>query len=340
MSYDGILCSVVFVDQDSLTRLSALYLCLPELCEECDCDGTVLPALESFAKRWRLPKVNYLFYHYFYKAAVGDATWKCRLAENKRLGPVVLEAYAHSTLRNQYFAWLYEYKANHPNTALRTEYDVVQEEESISRADRLVAPTLFCGNLDLLEVSVPTSTTANDSEEARDDFKLLLMEHGEESEEYKAAVEHEQNIAKEIKQCIDEDRTRRDGNNEGSSRLAYYLSMSAKVQEDASQAVTEDMKSKNKRRRASKAGLRDFTKKRRKTKKGNNVIKGWSVEGKQYMFEMIGKISQDEQSSIRKKWEAMYHKLWVVARQVDDEVGDDEDDEAFEMDEAVLYAEL
>ena len=58
------------------------------------------------------------------------------------------------------------------------------------------------------------------------------------------------------------------------------------------------------------------------------------------MFEMIGKISQDKQSGIRKKWEAMYHKLWVVARQVDDEVGDDEDDEAFEMDEAVLYAEL
>jgi hypothetical protein len=36
----------------------------------------------------------------------------------------------------------------------------------------------------------------------------------------------------------------------------------------------------------------------------------------------------------------MYHKLWAVARQVDDVVGDDEDDEAFKMDEAVLYAEV
>ena len=87
--------------------------------------------------------------------------------------------------------------------------------------------------------------------------------------------------------------------------------------------------------------MHDFTKKRRKTKKGNNAIKGWSVKGKQYVIEMIGKISQDEQSGICKKWEAMYHKLWVVARQVDDEVGDDEDDEAFEiMDEAMFYAEL
>jgi hypothetical protein len=33
-----------------------------------------------------------LFYHYFNKAAIGDATLKCRLAENKRLGPVFLEA--------------------------------------------------------------------------------------------------------------------------------------------------------------------------------------------------------------------------------------------------------
>jgi hypothetical protein len=36
----------------------------------------VLLALESFAEHWRLPKVNYLFYHYFYRAAIGDSTWK------------------------------------------------------------------------------------------------------------------------------------------------------------------------------------------------------------------------------------------------------------------------
>ncbi len=101
--------------------LSALYLCLPELCEECNCDRMVLPALESFAKCWRLPKLNYLFYHYFYRAAVGDATWKYRLAENKRLGPVILEAYTHTRLCNQYFAWLYEYKADHPESELKTE---------------------------------------------------------------------------------------------------------------------------------------------------------------------------------------------------------------------------
>jgi hypothetical protein len=75
-------------------------------------------------------------------------------------------------------------------------------------------------------------------------------------------------------------------------------------------------------------------------RKEKNAIKGWSVEGKQHVCKMIGKISQDKQSGICKKWEAMYGKLWAVARQADNVVGDDEDDEAFEMDEAMLYAEV
>ena len=58
-------------------------------------------------------------------------------------------------------------------------------------------------------------------------------------------MEQDQNIAKEIKQCIDEDKTR-DGSNKGTSRLAHYVKMSAKLQEDASQTIVEDRKSKNK----------------------------------------------------------------------------------------------
>ena len=74
------------------------------------------------------------------------------------------------------------------------------------------------------------------------------------------------------------------------------MKMNAKLQEDTSQTVVEDRKSKNKQRRASKSGLCDFTNKKRKTKKRKNAINGWSVKGKQYMCKMIGKITQDEQS--------------------------------------------
>jgi len=58
--------------------------------------------------------------------------------------------------------------------------------------------------------------------------------HGEEDDEHKAAMEHDRNIAKEIKECIDEDRTSISDNGQGSSRLAHYKRMSAKLQEDAS----------------------------------------------------------------------------------------------------------
>jgi hypothetical protein len=85
----------------------------------------------------------------------------------------------------------------------------VQDEESESGEEQPVAPALFCRNLDLLEVPVPTSTITEDSgkqesedDEARDVFKLLLKEHEEGFHEYMEAMEHNQNIAKEIKQCI------------------------------------------------------------------------------------------------------------------------------------------
>jgi hypothetical protein len=42
---------------------------------------------------------------------------------------------------------------------------MVQEEVSVTGEIRLVTLTLFCRNLDLFEVSVPTSTTTSDSGE-------------------------------------------------------------------------------------------------------------------------------------------------------------------------------
>jgi hypothetical protein len=97
----------------------------------------------------------------------------------------------------------------------------------------------------LCQLMHDSSKQESEDDEARDNFKLLLKEYGEGIDKYKAAMGHDQNIAKEIKQCIDEDKTR-DGSNKGSSRLAHYMKMSAKLQEDAFQTIAEDRKSKNK----------------------------------------------------------------------------------------------
>ena len=79
-----------------------------------------------------------------------------------------------------------------------------------------------------------------------------------------------------------------------------------------------------------------------------NVHEKNNQERKQHKQGMVGpresvcvqdgdKIRQDKQSSVAKKWEAMCQQLWAVARQVGNEVGDDEDNEGFKMDEAVSH---
>ena len=45
------------------------------MCSECEIDGLILPSIESFQMRLKLPKVNFIFYEYFFKAVVGDGVY-------------------------------------------------------------------------------------------------------------------------------------------------------------------------------------------------------------------------------------------------------------------------
>ena len=81
-----------------------------EMCSECEIDGSILQSIKSFQMRLKLPKVNSIFYEYFFKAVVRDGIWKQCFAENKRFGTNVSKAFAHAIIENNYFAWLYDYK--------------------------------------------------------------------------------------------------------------------------------------------------------------------------------------------------------------------------------------
>lgn len=231
-----------------------------------------------------------------YKAVIGDTRCKSRMTKNKRLRTIIAEAYAHATLHNHYFVWLFKYKANHPESNLVTEYDNLTQGPLNDSKDQqgMLLTTLFCGDLDMVEVLV-----------TREEIKMHLQGGSEMvDEEHKVAREHAESVTNDIRHCIDDDKV---GSGDGSSRLAQYLKMVAKLEEDATQKpMMVDRKSTKKRRQESERTLSDFMKETRKTKKGSNTIKGWSVEGKQYMKEMVGKINQDKQSGICKKWEAMY----------------------------------
>ena len=78
-------------------------MCVDEKC--------VMLSLESIEQRLENPKAYYVFYEFFYKAAVGEGDWKnCLKISDKRFGNDSTEVFALLLFANNYKAWLYEEK--------------------------------------------------------------------------------------------------------------------------------------------------------------------------------------------------------------------------------------
>jgi hypothetical protein len=182
--------------------------------------------------------------------------------------------------------------------------------------------------LDFIEVSVPGSAgTGGDAiTQEQDDFKLLPPppneEDGESGNEQKSAREHDEAVAKEIKDLIDRDQP--GGNGDGTSRLSYFLKMKSKLEEDwwalLSADTLLDKKRAQQQSQASKTSLREFTKASRKSKKDSDVIMGWTLQGRQYMQTMRCIINGEEESGVHKKWETV-HKKMCKAVELNEEEG-------------------
>ena len=71
-----------------------------------------MPSIESLRRRLKDPKAYFIFYMFFYTAAVGEVQWKKCLSvgEEGRIGSNTMEAFALLVLVNNYKAWLYEEK--------------------------------------------------------------------------------------------------------------------------------------------------------------------------------------------------------------------------------------
>lgn len=110
-------------------RFQILYP-LPELCNLCAKGNYILPSLEAFQMRLEIPCVYMIFHEYFLKSSVGDTRWKATCLDAKSLSdplaPVQGEAFAMITLKNNYFAWLWEAKLN-LKKLLVTDYDTESE---------------------------------------------------------------------------------------------------------------------------------------------------------------------------------------------------------------------
>ena len=231
-----------------------------EMCEECAQGGMVLPSIESFNERWALPKVHFTFYDYFFKAVIGEGTWKRRLKENKRLGTIVAEAYTHAVLTNNYFAWLYQYKAKNTTSPLTTEYDYVnqnsnEENEETDDEDGNPQLLLFCADLDFVEVSC--HSTSNTDAGGRRNFELVLN-HDDAEEKYKEAKEDAEATSNVVKRSILE----ADGGHNDNGSLATYRKMKASLlaeaaSENAAATTPREREDQRKRKRKSLKDLKE-----------------------------------------------------------------------------------
>jgi hypothetical protein len=131
--------------------------------------------------RLKLPKVNFIFYEYFFKAVVGDGNWKQCFAENTRLGTNISEAFAHAIIENNYFAWLYVYKNQKPKTQdapykLYTMWPNKKIEDSNDNDNKWI----FCSDLEEIEITL--------SKDDCGDYELVFDE-GPTKTQAKAAAE-------------------------------------------------------------------------------------------------------------------------------------------------------
>jgi hypothetical protein len=302
------------------------------MCKECDAIGKVLPSLESFRQRWNLPKIYFVFYNYFLKSVIQESVWVDRVntpssGMGARLGPVISEAYTLALLENHYFSWLYQFKIEHPNNTLITEYDQRDDQGGDdANTEQETEIDLFCGALVLsdCEISVPVTATAinttneeNEQQEAgrNNDFKILLLS-GDTADPaaHKAVRDHDQEISKGIKAKIYCDQ-HGNGDDGYYTRHDSYKKMSSTLDQDMQQINQENGANIKKRKRKSKSGMMAFTSSVHKSKKGSDEIAGWSTEGKKFMCELFNEIKQDEQSGVCKKWEDPYKRSYVQGNQ-------------------------
>ena len=111
-----------------------------------------MPSIESIGRRLEDPKAYYIFYMYFYTAAVGEVRWKeCMAKKETRIGSNTTEAFALLVLVNNYKAWLYEEKKKH-KTDLWTEYDCPPSYGKPSIVDKILDGVQF--NLET-EITAP-----------------------------------------------------------------------------------------------------------------------------------------------------------------------------------------
>jgi hypothetical protein len=234
-------------------------------------------SLESIEQRLENPKAYYVFYQFFYKAAVGEIRWKeCMDSLETRIGNDTTEAFALLLFANNYKAWLYEEKLNH-GEALWTEYDSVPasvRRESI--VDRLLFDLEFVLDKDAEELVVrdPTKQTYKKATKARKDWLTAL---------------------KRLPICTE---------------MRNTWQQTARAEEidenEPNAGETPNKRERMKKRRKLMKGLKKWT---GAADEGERKFKGWSDNGHKAFEQSTMDIRNDVQSGMYAVWETAFRDV-------------------------------
>jgi hypothetical protein len=233
-------------------------------------------SLESIERRLEDPKAYYVFYQFFYKAAVGEVRWNdCMDSGDVRIGNDTTEAFALLLFANNYKAWLYEEKVTHGG-ALWTEYDSVGK----SIVDVLLLDQEF-----VLE---------------EDTEKLLVIDTTKQT--YKKAVKARKDWLTELKRmpiCAEMKRTwQQTARDEGGLALNN--------ENEPTQAGTATKKVRDKKKRKLMKGLKKWT---GLADEGERKFKGWSDKGHKAFEQWTVNIKNDVMSGRYTLWEKAFREV-------------------------------
>ena len=290
---------------------TSLYHVSKELCACCADNDVIFPAMEAFEARLSNPTNYYIFYDYFLRSSVGDKTWKqsakvkqTRALNNrgrlsgsstdssesltgsrKRMTSCLDEAFALIMLKNNYFAWLLEYKEKSSRKVLLTDYDVCAfENPSLTYAT--VAQHVLDGNIiDLLQ----------DDEESNHTYVIWKPKDGDLEEEKAKYV----NAVTDYETACDAVRLQVSTSND-------FNGVTESLQE---LRTVKDASHKRMKKRKLMKGLKSFTGNYEEDEKPH---KGWNPKSFTELLDLKGQIN--EEKALYKKFSMAYRKVYELTR--------------------------
>lgn len=124
-----------------------------ELVYDCSLKKIPFPALETFEDRTKFPKRYFLFFDLFFRAGRHNRSlWKKAILENqglndKRFGPAIFEAHVRTTVRENYFKWIFQQLTDTDEVEDQAVEDFLMEYDEEVYTD--LPSTLVCTHSDL-----------------------------------------------------------------------------------------------------------------------------------------------------------------------------------------------